>query len=446
MRLYVPELEILLENVGYEKIVTGDLHVRAISADFRLSKYLIDPIYIDSVDVCLVREDKAFPMNMYYTTKPLSDIQLEKKKSELISALIKADDLPFHGVKMDDRLTFSVCYSKEPDDEDKEITVTYVLKEKGWELVDNTADRIKNLHYTTFELPVFQNSDISVTLTGVSYDFENTNYYFSVSNCYDKSVMFIVNGMHFSIYRNGIVKDYVEKEPDLIDKIEANSAKVAILRIGNRPANGMDFDLMTELDENSDMIVASSIRVFYTTEGQDAYAMSKWIVNEMDVYPKEPIMRSDIYKLGSSDTSTNQNARINPSSVLSYEDFIVYAYAFKCLNYHKTEMLRATVRIATPSGEIIEKTVPAAYCASCNKYIILESDYENLKRYGVLLCKQTSYDAFMNNNSSQYKDWKQESDLRLLGYTVNAKDDLSEEQRHIILCSAVNSGLYGSRG
>ncbi|MBR0158216.1 MAG: hypothetical protein IJM24_03925 [Clostridia bacterium] len=136
--------------------------------------------------------------------------------------------------------------------------------------------------------------------------------------------------------------------------------------------------------------------------------------------------------------------KVKSPTVLSYEDFIVYSHAFRCLNNHDTETVNVVVQIARPNGDIIEKTVKAAYCSTCDKYIILNADYESLKNYGVLLCRQQSFEKFIESESdnSKYRDWKDASDLRLLGYTVNAKDDLSEEQRRVILCTAIESGLY----
>jgi hypothetical protein len=92
----------------------------------------------------------------------------------------------------------------------------------------------------------------------------------------------------------------------------------------------------------------------------------------------------------------------------------------------------------------MNKTVKAAYCSTCSKYIILNADYESLKYFGVLLCKQQSFEKIIESesNESRYRDWNDASELRLLGYTVNAKDNLLDEQRHVILCTAIESGIY----
>lgn len=60
----------------------------------------------------------------------------------------------------------------------------------------------------------------------------------------------------------------------------------------------------------------------------------------------------------------------------------------KCtLKNHNIQDIQAKLRISSkPSGEIVTCTIPAAYCETCNMYIILKNDFKKVKEQGIILC------------------------------------------------------------
>lgn len=441
MRLYVPELEIILDNVGCENLKLGDGFFPSLIVDFRLCKYPSVAYKINSISVSLERNGDSYDLDWFFISKPLKDIILESKKSENKSAMIKMEDLPFQGVSIGDKLIFNLNYFAENTDNVKQKKIGYILKEKGWELYGNTCDLIRNTHYTKFTLPIFEEKDVSVILTGIAYDFKQTIYYFSISNYTDKTIRVFSYNYLISVLRNGNLKTYENPDDILISEVRPNGTTVGLFTIANSPFSEFDYDLMTELDVNS-LNCRATVSLLLHCESNDKTIdlLSDWIVGEIGIHPAVPSLEEDAFEY---EENADQSV-FSPKPSLTYQDFVIYSHAFRCLNSHKTEMINAIVKIATHSGKIIEESVNAAYCSTCNKYIILESDYERLKSYGVILCRQISFERYVNNqgNVNGFRGWKEQSELRQLGYTVNAKDDLSEEQRHAILIAAIESELY----
>ena len=87
------------------------------------------------------------------------------------------------------------------------------------------------------------------------------------------------------------------------------------------------------------------------------------------------------------------------------------------------------------SGEIIEEKIPAYYCEQCDKYYILQSDYEGLEKNYVLLCKVIDGDKLNKrpNDGSIFNSFNKESVMMQYGYSVSAQKGLSERRRRQIL-------------
>ena len=132
---------------------------------------------------------------------------------------------------------------------------------------------------------------------------------------------------------------------------------------------------------------------------------------------------------------------------ISFEDFVVRGNIFRCSKNHETETIEAMISLLTSDGEIVNKYVTAGYCRHCNLYFILDRDYQNMRTVGVPLCKTISDGYYMKNgNPFDGSVLNEESMLHSIGYTVNAKDDLSRAQRQNILSFAVETGLYTVNG
>ena len=133
---------------------------------------------------------------------------------------------------------------------------------------------------------------------------------------------------------------------------------------------------------------------------------------------------------------------------IEFADFVVKTNVFKCNLNHAIEQIQAKINIMQPDGGIIEQCVSAGYCKECNCYFILQTDFERLRNYGVLLCQQITEEAYRKNGLSILNgdQLKPESLLHQSGYNVSAAEDLSSEQRHEILRRVVDNGLYSVSG
>ena len=129
---------------------------------------------------------------------------------------------------------------------------------------------------------------------------------------------------------------------------------------------------------------------------------------------------------------------------IQFADFVVRVSLFRCLHNHNIEPIQALVNILMPDGSVMQVQVSAGYCHECRCYFILEQDFLQLQRKGKLLCQLIAEHEYLTKGDSLFsgEDMKAESVLRRCGYTVNAKDDLSDQQRQGILMQVVDSGIY----
>lgn len=67
-------------------------------------------------------------------------------------------------------------------------------------------------------------------------------------------------------------------------------------------------------------------------------------------------------------------------------DFIVRVNTNRCTSGgHRLKDIKCSVPLGLFSGGVRRVEVPAAYCYVCDKYYILDEDYEMLKKKGVVL-------------------------------------------------------------
>ena len=134
---------------------------------------------------------------------------------------------------------------------------------------------------------------------------------------------------------------------------------------------------------------------------------------------------------------TIDDGNLGEEDAVNYDNFFVYAEEIPCkAKGHLYEKIRAAIPIRNHEGNAVKMIIPARYCEKCCVYYISNEIYNKIRRYGWPLCKVVSYDEysrFRNSNNS----WAEESTLKLLGYTVNTKDNLSDEQRQLILNYAI---------
>ena len=125
------------------------------------------------------------------------------------------------------------------------------------------------------------------------------------------------------------------------------------------------------------------------------------------------------------------------------KDFLTRVHVFKCTSdNHKIRDIKCRVRVMSRNGKIDTYIVPGAYCETCNKYFMLDTDYKRLKQKGILICKIVEKDFWISTGrSNDYFNLNQESLLHMMGYNVNMQAGLSKEQRWGLLELIVDEGI-----
>lgn len=123
------------------------------------------------------------------------------------------------------------------------------------------------------------------------------------------------------------------------------------------------------------------------------------------------------------------------------KDFVTRVNVFHCTNKeHDIRDIQCLVKVVDSKGHLTEATIPAAYCAQCKKYFILEPDYQKLKDQGIIVCK------IVENHYWEEEEFTDinlchESLLHIMGYNVNSVQDISQAQRWKILEIAVDEHI-----
>ena len=128
---------------------------------------------------------------------------------------------------------------------------------------------------------------------------------------------------------------------------------------------------------------------------------------------------------------------------IGIQDFVVRRSAFKCMhNQHTISNIDAVLKIMKKrDGKIVDKKVAAGFCAECNTYFIMESTFENIKKYGIPLCRISDEKTYLSNSRIGDIQMAQESVLMQFGYNVGQKEDLSESIRHRILAIIIDNHI-----
>ena len=130
-------------------------------------------------------------------------------------------------------------------------------------------------------------------------------------------------------------------------------------------------------------------------------------------------------------------------SQIYFEDFVTVTTNNYCVGKgHRFENIRAMVHILLRDGNLKTVTIPAGYCQTCKKYFIGYWQFENLRKLGIVLCRMV-HEKYQQTGSSAdfYDSLSPESILKQSGYSVGAKDDLTDEQRRQILICLMESGI-----
>lgn len=135
-----------------------------------------------------------------------------------------------------------------------------------------------------------------------------------------------------------------------------------------------------------------------------------------------------------SDSSPEGKKIIKEQVKIEIKDFIVKRSTWGCSNNkHEIEAIDALVNFRDKNGNVRQRIIPAGYCPQCKAYFIMESTFDNLKQYGVPLCKIIDEKMYQQIQNGQGLDLAPQSILMQYGYNVSQKDDLSSTQRRGIL-------------
>lgn len=102
----------------------------------------------------------------------------------------------------------------------------------------------------------------------------------------------------------------------------------------------------------------------------------------------------------------------------------------------------ALVPVLTLDKKIENIQVPALFCKQCQRFYIFETEMEHLERSGKILCRVVTEDYWVSekNEESQF-NLKSESILHKMGYNVNSRDNLRDDERQKILSDIISNGV-----
>lgn len=112
-------------------------------------------------------------------------------------------------------------------------------------------------------------------------------------------------------------------------------------------------------------------------------------------------------------------------------------------NNHTLQYVNGLISVySNKEKRFIEVSVPVAYCAYCNRYYITENNYNELKKFGFILCKVIFWSDARNQKNN---DWSSESILKSFGYSVSKQKGLSAYERRFILNMVIENNIMKER-
>lgn len=106
---------------------------------------------------------------------------------------------------------------------------------------------------------------------------------------------------------------------------------------------------------------------------------------------------------------------------------------------HNLIDVQAELRVVLGSGNVINYFIPAAYCAECDEFFVLKSDFLNIRKVGIVLCPVEDRTYAYLNSHKKNTYYGNESLIHQLGYNVIKKYDYTDEQRQIILANIMEN-------
>lgn len=113
----------------------------------------------------------------------------------------------------------------------------------------------------------------------------------------------------------------------------------------------------------------------------------------------------------------------------------------KCIYMeHHLSDFNGIIKVVTPNGDVLDKSVLISYCEECDNFIMLKSEYLHLKKQYALLCEIIDYS---NNKTKKYPLHKilssNESRIHRMGYNVIKSEKNTKIQRQVILSNIIEN-------
>ncbi len=143
------------------------------------------------------------------------------------------------------------------------------------------------------------------------------------------------------------------------------------------------------------------------------------------------------------DPDENEDEMEESVNVIDFRSFVVHSDMNSCISQgHDFKDLKAYVDVYSSNDGMKEIQIDACFCKDCNAYYIDEAVYNSLKFYGKIMCQLFSKKMF--DNMKKYNNFDNlsiENIVHAIGYHVGKEDELSEDERHVILAYAISTGL-----
>ena len=170
--------------------------------------------------------------------------------------------------------------------------------------------------------------------------------------------------------------------------------------------------------------------------------------NELETFPRD--LNATLYSEIKKHTSLKQKRKVSTESQklrkqekeITSGDFVIRTNLFKCYHEsHKLEEIIGLLKIVLPSGKEIVEKVPGAYCEKCHCFFMSISEYQRVKKKGVLLCQIIDHEEYHKYGKLTHFNGATESILMRCGYNVKANVGLTDLQRQMILSSIINNKI-----
>lgn len=231
-----------------------------------------------------------------------------------------------------------------------------------------------------------------------------------------------------NILSNNISSEEIAKELDSISPIILKPVKLYLCEDNICPVCGCSMDethtVYSENNYNRKLISS------YRCNCCNRFFVCDYVIDEIDISKTNlQIIKDYYFKIPQIDI----------------EQVIVLKNSLPCSSQHHTRDLTAKIPILDENCESQYVEVRASYCFDCKRFTILKDDFDKIS--DIVTCKVVDETSTYKNDSTE-QTHEQENDvsiLKLYGYNVQTKKNISDQQRHIILSSIIEAGIMTRR-